>query len=120
MTHGLASMLKQRVFGLCLGYEDLNDHAELRCDVLLKTAAERDAPLAPPRPCRLENPRAYLVYHGSIRAMRRSRAILATCASASRNSVAGSCSSRVANCWMMPARSSPLTATMNGNPNFAL
>jgi hypothetical protein len=51
MTHGLASMLKQRVFGLCLGYEDLNDQAELRCDVLLKTAAERDAPLAPPRPC---------------------------------------------------------------------
>ena len=37
ITHSLSSMLKQRVFGLCLGYEDLNDHAELRRDVLLQS-----------------------------------------------------------------------------------
>jgi hypothetical protein len=56
ITHSLTSMLKQRVFGLCLGYEDLNDHAELRRDVLLQTAVERDTPLASaPTLCRLEN-----------------------------------------------------------------
>jgi hypothetical protein len=56
ITHSLSSMLKQRVFGLCLGYEDLNDHAELRRDVLLQTAVERDSALASaPTLCRLEN-----------------------------------------------------------------
>ena len=47
MTHSVTDMLKQRVFGLCLGYEDLNDHGEAaRRDVLLQTAVERDTPLA--------------------------------------------------------------------------
>ena len=56
ITHSLASMVKQRVFGLCLGYEDLNDHAGLRCDLLLQTAVDRDRPLASaPTLCRLEN-----------------------------------------------------------------
>ena len=42
--------------GLCLGYEDLNDHNELRRDVLLQTTVERDTPLASaPTLCRLEN-----------------------------------------------------------------
>jgi hypothetical protein len=34
--------LKQRVFGLCLGYEDLNDHAELRQDLLLQPVHPND------------------------------------------------------------------------------
>lgn len=56
IQHSTAAMLKQRVFGLCLGYEDLNDHAELRQDLLLQTAVERDCPLASaPTLCRLEN-----------------------------------------------------------------
>ena len=56
ITHSLASMVKQRVFGLCLGYEDLNDHGELRRDLLLQTAVDRDRPLASaPTLCRLEN-----------------------------------------------------------------
>jgi hypothetical protein len=56
ITHSVADMLKQRVFGLCQGYEDLNDHGELRRDVLLQTAVERDTPLASaPTLCRLEN-----------------------------------------------------------------
>ena len=56
ITHSVTDMLKQRVFGLCLGYEDLNDHTELRRDVLLQTAVERDTPLASaPTLCRLEN-----------------------------------------------------------------
>jgi hypothetical protein len=28
--HGLSEMLAQRIYGLALGYEDLNDHEELR------------------------------------------------------------------------------------------
>ncbi|GIK83179.1 MAG: IS1380 family transposase [Alphaproteobacteria bacterium] len=56
ITHSVADMLKQRVFGLCLGYEDLNDHGELRRDVLMQTTVERDTPLASaPTLCRLEN-----------------------------------------------------------------
>jgi hypothetical protein len=54
IKHSTAAMLKQRVFGLCLGYEDLNDPAELRQDLLLQTAVERDGPLASaPTLCRV-------------------------------------------------------------------
>jgi hypothetical protein len=35
VEHTLAEMLGQRIFGLALGYEDLNDHEELRHDPLL-------------------------------------------------------------------------------------
>lgn len=56
VTHAMSDLLKQRVFGLCLGYEDLNDHAMLRSDPLMQTACERDTPLASaPTLCRLEN-----------------------------------------------------------------
>ena len=41
-------MLRQRVFGLALGYEDVNDHRNLRHDLALQTAAERDRALASP------------------------------------------------------------------------
>jgi hypothetical protein len=56
ITHSLGSLLRQRVFGLIQGYEDLNDHARLRADVLMQTACERDSELASaPTLCRLEN-----------------------------------------------------------------
>lgn len=56
IEHTLADMLRQRVFGLVQGYEDLNDHAALRNDVLMQTACERDSALASaPTLCRLEN-----------------------------------------------------------------
>lgn len=56
IEHRLADMLRQRVFGLVQGYEDLNDHAALRIDPLMQTACERDTPLASaPTLCRLEN-----------------------------------------------------------------
>ena len=56
IQHSLASLLKQRVYGLCLGHEDLNDHHELRQDTLLQTAAERDEVLGSSATlCRLEN-----------------------------------------------------------------
>ncbi|CAB4243796.1 protein of unknown function [Methylacidimicrobium sp. AP8] len=33
--HRLREMLAQRVFGIALGYEDLNDHEQLRTDPLV-------------------------------------------------------------------------------------
>ena len=55
-THTLLSLLRQRVYGLCLGYEDLNDHDTLRQDIGLQTAVERDEPLASASTlCRWEN-----------------------------------------------------------------
>ncbi len=48
VEHGFAAMLRQRVFALALGYEDVNDHAALRHDLALQTAAERDRALASP------------------------------------------------------------------------
>ena len=35
----LAQMLAQRIYGLALGYEDLNDHEQLRSDPLLAFSA---------------------------------------------------------------------------------
>ena len=35
VEHPVVDLLKQRIFGLCLGYEDLNDHDRLRFDPLL-------------------------------------------------------------------------------------
>ena len=56
IKHELVEMLRQRVFGLVQGYEDLNDHAALRNDVLMQSACERDTALASaPTLCRLEN-----------------------------------------------------------------
>ncbi len=49
-------MLRQRIYSLPLGYEDLNDHDALRHDQALQTAADRDQPLASPSTlCRFEN-----------------------------------------------------------------
>ncbi|MDP7540269.1 MAG: IS1380 family transposase [Alphaproteobacteria bacterium] len=56
VRHRLVDMLRQRVFGIALGYEDLNDHEALRHDLALQTAADRDRPLASaPTLCRFEN-----------------------------------------------------------------
>src|SRR5271156_5215422 len=45
VEHTLTELLKQRVFGLCLGYEDLNDHDRLRHDPLLAVAVGKTDPL---------------------------------------------------------------------------
>jgi hypothetical protein len=42
VEHSLASLVKQRVYGLALGYEDLNDHDELRQDALLALLCDKD------------------------------------------------------------------------------
>jgi hypothetical protein len=44
VEHTLDELLKQRVFGLCLGYEDLNDHDRLRLDPLLAVLVGKKDP----------------------------------------------------------------------------
>ena len=49
VKHRLSEMLAQRIYGLTLGYEDLNDHEQLRSDPLLGLLSgkrELDEPLA--------------------------------------------------------------------------
>lgn len=56
ITHELRTLLAQRIYALCCGYEDLNDHTRLRGDLLLQTAVGRAESLASaPTLCRLEN-----------------------------------------------------------------
>jgi hypothetical protein len=55
IKHGVADMLRQRVYGLALGWEDLNDHGALRDDVAMQTAVGVDREVASaPTLCRLE------------------------------------------------------------------
>jgi hypothetical protein len=42
IEHPLLDLITQRVFGLALGYEDLNDHDELRRDPMLAVALSKD------------------------------------------------------------------------------
>jgi hypothetical protein len=44
IEHTLEQMLRQRVYGLALGYEDLNDHDLLRLDPLLAAMAGKAEP----------------------------------------------------------------------------
>ncbi len=54
--HDLKTLLRQRVYGIALGYEDLNDHQELRTDPCFQTALGRAEVLASaPTLCRFEN-----------------------------------------------------------------
>ncbi len=56
ITHAVRDMLRQRVYGLALGWEDLNDHAALRQDIAMQTAVGVDREVASaPTLCRLEN-----------------------------------------------------------------
>ena len=55
-VHNIYSMLVQRVFGIACGYEDLNDHQELRHDIAWRTAAGQVEHLASVSTlCRFEN-----------------------------------------------------------------
>ena len=56
VEHSQLSLLRQRIYGLCLGYEDLNDHQTLRADPALQTALNRVETLASSSTlCRWEN-----------------------------------------------------------------
>lgn len=56
VDHNNLSLLRQRVYALALGYEDLNDHENLRLDPAIQTALGRSEELASsPTLCRWEN-----------------------------------------------------------------
>jgi len=44
--HSISSIIKQRIFGIACGHEDLNDHNQLRRDILFQTAVGSDKKLA--------------------------------------------------------------------------
>jgi len=55
VEHTVSELVRQRVYGIALGYEDLNDHDNLRGDPLWQCAVERGDELASgPTLCRLE------------------------------------------------------------------
>jgi Transposase DDE domain group 1 len=47
IVHEVGELLAQRIYGLALGYEDLNDHEELRYDPLLAVVAGKRKPEEP-------------------------------------------------------------------------
>jgi hypothetical protein len=49
VDHSVRQLLAQRLYGLALGYEDLNDHEHLRLDPLLAAACEKLDPLGQDR-----------------------------------------------------------------------
>ena len=56
IVHSQLHLLRQRIYGLALGYEDLNDHDTLRKDSAVQTAVESNSTLgSSPTLCRLEN-----------------------------------------------------------------
>jgi len=56
IEHSQLSLLRQRIYGICLGYEDLNDHQTLRNDPAIQTSVDRDEQLGSQSTlCRLEN-----------------------------------------------------------------
>lgn len=55
-AHDVLSLIRQRVYAIALGYEDLNDHDTLRQDIAIQTAVNRDEELASASTlCRFEN-----------------------------------------------------------------
>jgi Transposase DDE domain group 1 len=67
VKHRQVDLLRQRIYGLAQGYEDLNDHDTLRHDLVWQSAVEREEALASsPTLCRLEqrvNRRAAVAFH---------------------------------------------------------
>jgi hypothetical protein len=50
VEHGMAALVAQRIYGLALGYEDLNDHEHLRSDPLLAVLVGKLDPTGQDRP----------------------------------------------------------------------
>jgi len=46
IKHTMEDMVRQRIFAIVCGYEDLNDHGQLRKDTLMQAALDRDEDLA--------------------------------------------------------------------------
>lgn len=49
VDHSIQQLVAQRIYGLALGYEDLNDHERLRLDPVLATACNKMDPLGDDR-----------------------------------------------------------------------
>jgi hypothetical protein len=49
IEHSVLELLRQRIYGLALGYEDLNDHDQLRYDPLLAVLVGKEDPLGQDR-----------------------------------------------------------------------
>ena len=49
VDHRLDQLLRQRLYAMALGYEDINDHDQLRRDSLLATACDKSDPLGEDR-----------------------------------------------------------------------
>jgi len=49
VDHSVQEMLRQRIFGTALGYEDVNDHQRLRLDPLLAAACGKTDPMGEQR-----------------------------------------------------------------------
>jgi hypothetical protein len=50
IEHSVVELVSQRVYGIALGYEDINDHDDLRRDVLLATLVGKVDPTGAARP----------------------------------------------------------------------
>jgi len=57
IEHSVEHLLRQRVFGLALGYEDLNDHDELSRDPMLAAVVGKVEPTGQSRRCRRDRRR---------------------------------------------------------------
>ena len=44
IEHSVLDLVRQRIYGLCLGYEDLNDHDRLRADTLIAACVGKQDP----------------------------------------------------------------------------
>ena len=58
VKHSILQMLRQRIYAIAAGYEDLNDHQTLRNDPVIQAVAEhldKGALASAPTLCRLEN-----------------------------------------------------------------
>jgi len=56
IDHSIGDLIRQRVYGMALGYEDLNDHITLRKDTAIQTEIDQDKDLASSSTlCRFEN-----------------------------------------------------------------
>jgi hypothetical protein len=58
VEHSVTELVAQRVYGLALGYEDLNDHDDLRRDPLLATVVGKDDPTGKTRQRRRDRGKA--------------------------------------------------------------
>jgi Transposase DDE domain group 1 len=58
IEHTVEELVAQRVYALALGYEDLNDHDDLRCDPLLATVVGKTDPTGHTRPRRRDHGKA--------------------------------------------------------------